>query len=79
MIDDTLRRPSAKATGKLDLNNACRGALADRLRDPLLQAGVALSEQELQDLVKAMTNFRDTPPRSGLITQLRRACRACRA
>ena len=57
----------AEANGRLDLNNAGAGALADRLRDPLQAGGVSLSETELQDLAKAITEFRDTPPRSGLI------------
>ena len=56
--------------GKLDINNTGAGALADRLRDPLQKASVALSEQQLQDLAKAITGYRDTPPRSGLIRNL---------
>jgi preprotein translocase subunit SecF len=58
----------AGANGRLDLNNSGAAALADRLRDPLQAAGAALSETQLQDLAKAITEFRDTPPRSGLIT-----------
>ena len=58
----------AGANGRLDLNNSGASALADQLRDPLQAAGVGLSETELQDLAKAVTGFRDTPPRSGLIT-----------
>jgi preprotein translocase subunit SecF len=58
----------AGANGRLDLNNGGAGALADALRDPLQAAGVGISETQLQDLAKAITEFRDTPPRSGLIT-----------
>src|SRR5690348_13723155 len=54
-------------SGKLDLNNASQAQLADRLRDPLARAGVALSDQQLQKLVLDILNFRNTPPRSGLI------------
>ncbi len=57
-------------SGKLDLNNASQAQLADRLRDPLARAGVALSDQQLQKLVVDILNFRNTPPRSGLITDL---------
>lgn len=57
-IEDTLRRMFADPTGKLDFNNASAEQLAGRLRDPLLKAGVPLSEQELQDVVKAMEEFR---------------------
>jgi preprotein translocase subunit SecF len=53
--------------GKLDLNNSGANALADRLREPLQKASVALSDQQVLDLAKAITQYRDTPPRSGLI------------
>jgi preprotein translocase subunit SecF len=56
--------------GKLDINTATREALADRLRDPLAKAGAALSDDQLQQLAAAITKFRDTPPRSGLIRNL---------
>ena len=58
----------AAANGRLDLNNNGAATLADRLRDPLQTAGVSLSETQLQDLARAITQYRDTPPRSGLIT-----------
>lgn len=54
-------------SGKLDLNNASQAQLADRLRDPLARAGVALSDQQLQKLAGDILNFRNTPPRSGLV------------
>lgn len=56
--------------GKLDLNNSGANALADRLREPLQKASVALSDQQVLDLAKAITQYRDTPPRSGLIRNL---------
>jgi len=58
VIEDTLRATFAAPDGKLDLNNSSSQQLADRLREPLLQAGVALSEQELQDVVKSIEDFR---------------------
>jgi preprotein translocase subunit SecF len=54
--------------GKLDFNAASKEALAARLRDPLARAGVALSELDLQKLVAQLLDFRNTPPRSGLLT-----------
>lgn len=54
-------------SGKLDFNNTGASALAERMRGPLQNAGVALSEEQLQALVKAVLGYRDTPPRSGLI------------
>ena len=58
MIEDTLRTMFADPTGKLDINNASAAQLAERLRGPLLTAGVPLSEQELQDVVKAIEDYR---------------------
>ncbi|MEJ7606198.1 MAG: protein translocase subunit SecF [Bryobacteraceae bacterium] len=42
--------------------------MVDRLRTPLARAGVALGENELQSLMAAILNFRNTPPRSGIVT-----------
>jgi preprotein translocase subunit SecF len=55
---------------KLDLNQAPQSTLADRLRDPLTRAGAGLSEDQLQALAKAIATYRDTPPRSGLVSSL---------
>jgi preprotein translocase subunit SecF len=54
--------------GKLDLNNASAGQLADRLRDPLQKAGVQLSDPQVAALAKAITTSRDS--RGGVITNL---------
>src|SRR4051794_26605598 len=54
--------------GKLDFNNTSQQALYERVRDPLARAGVPMSEEKLRTLVKDLLDFRDTPPRSGLIT-----------
>jgi preprotein translocase subunit SecF len=59
-----------QAGGKLDINLASQSALADRLREPLTQGGVMLSEDQLQAITKAITNFRNAPGRSGLISNL---------
>jgi preprotein translocase subunit SecF len=69
VIVDTLAKEFGQASGnRLDINNTSGAtAIADRLRDPLQRNGVTLSDQQLQDLAKAITKFRDTPPQSGLI------------
>ncbi len=68
-MEDTLQGTFGQpASGKLDFNNASQQALIERLRDPLARNGVALSDQQLQKLVADMLNFRNTPPRSGLVT-----------
>ena len=45
--------------GKYNINGSGSAALADALREPLQRAGVPLSEQQLQDLAKNITTFRD--------------------
>jgi preprotein translocase subunit SecF len=56
--------------GKIDINNSSTDALVSHLREPLQRAGVALSEQQLRESVNAILGFKNTPPRSGLITNL---------
>jgi preprotein translocase subunit SecF len=55
------------ASGKLDFNSASKEALAARLRDPLASSGIPMSEPQLQKVVTDILEYRDTPPRSGLI------------
>ena len=64
-LEDSFGHPAA---GKLDFNGAGRDALTNRLRDALARNNVAMSDPELQKLVKDLLDFRDTPPRSGLLT-----------
>lgn len=54
---------------KLNLNTAGQAALADRLRDPLAQAGAGLTDEQLQDLAKNITSVRDTQ-HSGLLRSI---------
>lgn len=61
----TFGQPS---TGKLDFNNASKQGLIERLREPLQKGGAQLSDAQLQDLAGAMLDFRNTPPRSGLLS-----------
>lgn len=56
--------------GKLDLNQATQDSLTSTLRDSLQQSGSALSDDQLQALSKQILQYRDTPPRSGLIRNL---------
>ena len=69
-IIDSLNSAFGQQTGKYNINAGGAQALADRLREPLQKAGVALSEPQLVDLAKNILNYRDTPPRSGLIRNL---------
>jgi preprotein translocase subunit SecF len=58
LIEETLRGMYSDTGGKIDLNNSSAIELADRLRGPLQQAGVPLSEQDLQDLTAAINDYR---------------------
>jgi preprotein translocase SecF subunit len=58
VIEDTLRTTFGAQDGKLDLNNSSRDQLSNRLREPLLQANVPLSEKELQDVVNSIEDYR---------------------
>jgi preprotein translocase subunit SecF len=66
-IVKTLETTFAPNVTKLDFNNVGQEALANGLRDPLQLAGIGMSDQQLADLAKALLEFRNTPPRSGLI------------
>ena len=68
IIEDTLRTTFSAPDGKLDVNNSAADQLAAKLRDPLLAANVALSEQELQDVVKNIEDFRAS--KGGLLSSL---------
>ena len=57
-IEETLRGMFGDSGGKIDLNNASAGELADRVRGPLQQAAVPLSEQDLQDLSTEISTYR---------------------
>jgi preprotein translocase subunit SecF len=71
IVLDTLKaRFGQPNSGKLDLNNAGTNALADRLREPLQRAGAGLSDDQLRALSQAIMDYRNTPPRSGLIANL---------
>ena len=45
-------------SGKLDINNTGKDALADRLRDPLQRAGAGLNDQQLASLTSAIADYR---------------------
>jgi preprotein translocase subunit SecF len=58
LIEETLRGMFNETAGKIDLNNSSATELADRLRGPLQQAGVPLSEEELQTMCAAISAYR---------------------
>lgn len=58
LIEDILHGMYGDTSGKIDLNNSSAPELAERLRGPLQQAGVPLSEQDLQDLCAEIGSYR---------------------
>ena len=68
IIEDTLRATFNPGEGKLDLNNSSSDQLVSVLRDPLLAAGVAISEQDLADTVHNIEAFRAS--KGGLLNSI---------
>lgn len=66
-MTQTLESLFVKDPSKLDFNNSGRAALVDRLRDPLARNGAGMSDQQLEDLVNRLMDYRDRV-RSGLVT-----------
>ena len=64
-LETTFGQPNS---GKLEFNNVGHEALIARLRDALARNNVAMSDAQLQKLVTDILDFRNNPPRSGLLT-----------
>ena len=65
---DSLTATFGKAQGKYNINAGGVDALADKLRDPLQAASVPMSDQQLRDLARNITDYRTR--HSGLIRNL---------
>jgi preprotein translocase subunit SecF len=70
IIAETLAATFGAEKSKLDLNNASSQALADRLREPLQRAAVPVNDDQLKEIAQAVMTFKNTPPRSGVLTGL---------
>src|ERR1700722_17741828 len=69
LVLDTLAKTFGHPdNGKLDLNNASTGQVAERLRDPLQRAGASLSDPQVDQLGAAIVNYRNQ--HGGLLTSL---------
>lgn len=67
-VEETLAQTFGQKTDRLDLNNANAQELADRLRGPFQQAAIAVNDEQLLALSRRIMEFKNTPPRSGLLT-----------
>src|SRR5262245_29890197 len=65
VLETTFGQP---ASGKLDFNNASSTTLSNRLRDALARNNVPMTDLDFQKLITNLLDFRNTPPRSGLLT-----------
>src|ERR1700722_7534152 len=69
IVLDTLAKTFGQpGNGKLDLNNASAGQVADRLREPLQKAGVSLNDQQIDELGSSIVGWRDQ--HGGLIANM---------
>ncbi len=68
-MESVLAATFGQAGGKLDLNNASQSDLVERLREPIARASVPMSDDQLKKLTGEILKIRDTPPRSGIITE----------
>jgi preprotein translocase subunit SecF len=69
IVVDTLAKTFGQpGNGKLDLNNASVGQLAERLRIPLQRAGVQLSDDQINQLSASILAYRDQ--HGGLLTKI---------
>ncbi len=66
----TLDTTFGAGDGKVDFNNAGASLIASTLRPTLQEQGVPLSDDEIDALAERLRVFRDSAPRSGLITNL---------
>jgi preprotein translocase subunit SecF len=64
---ETLQGAFGQPGGKPDLNAIGADTLADTLSTPLQTASVSVSTDQLRALARGVIDYRDTPPRSGLI------------
>ncbi len=66
-VIQTLATMFSATAGKTDFHNVGQDALVESLREPMARGGVSLTDTQLAEVAKAMLEFRNTPPRSGLI------------
>lgn len=67
-VRDIIAQKYGVPEGKQDFHAVGRDALAEALRVPMQNLGQNLSTEQLQDLAGKVLDYRDTPPRSGLIS-----------
>ena len=64
---DTLQATFGSKENKPDFHGLGVDAFVDRIQEPLQRANVSMSTEQLRALARSIAEYRDTPPRSGLI------------
>lgn len=67
LILDTIKGMFADSSGKLDVNNSSAKSLADALRPALLDANVALSDMEVDQIAQNIEDYRNSQ-KGGLLS-----------
>jgi preprotein translocase subunit SecF len=67
-MESVLSTTFGQPGGKLDLNNASQSSVVERLREPLARASVPMTDEQLNKVAAEILKIRDTPPRSGVLT-----------
>jgi preprotein translocase subunit SecF len=67
VMQETLYATFHQAGAKPDFHGMGVEALSNALQQPLQRASVAVSSDQLRTMARAMLDYRDNPPRSGLI------------
>ncbi len=68
MVETLTATFGGESAEAVDFNNAGAEVIANALRIPLQQQGSTLSDDEINALAERMREYRDTPPRSGIIS-----------
>lgn len=63
----TLNATFGSGDAKPDFHATGYEALVDRIQEPFQRANIALSSEQLRALAREIVDFRDSPPRSGLL------------
>jgi preprotein translocase subunit SecF len=68
IVMDTLEKNYGQPGGKPDFNNSSEAQLFARMSEALPKAGIFMSDADLKTMAAAIMTYRNTPPRSGILT-----------
>jgi preprotein translocase subunit SecF len=68
IVMDTLEKTYGQPGGRPDFNNSSQAQVTSKLSDALPKAGILMSDADLNAMVTGIMTYRNTPPRSGLLS-----------